>query len=74
MGYKNVKAGVHSYTESYGGQFHFDVYGLSQIIIGMDGFAGQNILIDVDNKKIVVVNSKYKDYDWEEIVYEKYVH
>ena len=73
LNYKD-KGGVHSYTESYGGQFHFDVYGLRQIIIGTDGFAGQNILIDVDNKKIVVVNSKYKDYDWEEIVYEKYVH
>ena len=54
--------------------FHFDVDGLSQTIIGLDGFAGQNILIDVDNEKIIVINSKYADYDWEEIVYEKYVH
>ena len=73
-GYKNVKTAVHSYAKSYGGQFHFDVDGLSQTIIGLDGFAGQNILIDVDNEKIIVINSKYADYDWEEIVYEKYVH
>lgn len=74
QGYKNRKKAIHSYTTSYGGQFHFDVFGLSQTLIGLDGFAGQNILIDVDNEKIVVINSKYEDYDWAEIVYEKYVH
>ena len=73
-GYKDNKRAVHSYSKSYGGQFHFDVTGLGQTIIGLDGFAGQNILIDVDNEKIIVINSKYADYDWEEIVYEKYVH
>ena len=60
------------YTKSYGGQFHFDVYGLEdRTIIGLSGFAGQQILIDVDNDRIIVVNSTYKNYDWEKIVYDK---
>ena len=28
-------------------------------------------LIDIDEKRILVVNSKYKNYDWEKIVYDK---
>tara|TARA_B110000438_G_scaffold187839_1_gene179507 strand:- start:1244 stop:2398 length:1155 start_codon:yes stop_codon:yes gene_type:complete len=60
------------YTASYGGQFHFDVYGLAKRkIIGMSGFAGQQILIDIDAKRIIVVNSLYGNYDWEKIVYDK---
>ena len=61
-----------TYTKSYGGQFYFDFYGLEdREIIGLSGFAGQNIVIDTDNGKIIVVNSKYRNYDWEEIIYEK---
>ena len=60
------------YTASYGGQFHFDVYGLEKRkIIGLSGFAGQQILIDIDEKRIIVVNSLYKNYDWKKIVYDK---
>ena len=63
-----------TYTKSYGGQFYFDFVGLeNREIIGLSGFAGQNIIIDTDtdNEKIIVVNSKYRNYDWEEIVYDK---
>ena len=61
------------YTERYGGQFHFDIFGLKKTrkILGMSGFAGQQILIDVDNKKIIVVNSLYRNYNWKKIVYKK---
>ena len=61
------------YTEKYGGQFHFDIYGFKKgrKILGMSGFAGQQILIDVDNKKIIVVNSLYRNYNWKKIVYKK---
>ena len=59
------------YTKSYGGQFHFDIFGLKKTrkIIGMSGFAGQQILIHLDNKRIIVVNSLYKNYNWKKIVY-----
>jgi hypothetical protein len=70
----NVKhaTDVGLYTKSYGGQFHFDVFGLkkSRKIIGLSGFAGQNILIDLDNKRIIVVNSLYRNYNWKKIVYD----
>ena len=61
------------YTKSYGGQIHFDLFGLkkSRKIIGLSGFAGQNILIDLDNKRIIVISSLYRNYDWKKIVYKK---
>jgi glutaredoxin-related protein len=63
---------IATYSKRYGGQFYFDIIGMeNREIIGLTGFAGQNILIDLDNEKIVLVNSKYKNYDWEEIVYER---
>ena len=40
-------------------------------IIGMSGFAGQQILIDLDNKRIIVVSSLYRNYNWKKIVYKK---
>ena len=70
----NVKhaTDVGLYTKSYGGQIHFDLFGLkkSRKIIGLSGFAGQNILIDLDNKRIIVVNSLYRNYNWKKIVYD----
>ena len=61
------------YTKSYGGQIHFDLFGLkkSRKIIGLSGFAGQNILIDLDNKRIIVISSLYRNYNWKKIVYKK---
>ena len=59
------------YTKSYGGQIHFDIFGIEKgrKIIGMSGFAGQQILIDLDNKRIIVVNSLYRNYNWKKIVH-----
>ena len=61
------------YTKSYGGQIHFDLFGIKKErkILGLSGFAGQNILIDLDNKRIIVVSSLYRNYDWKKIVYKK---
>ena len=45
-------------TKSYGGQFHMDYPGLEdKIIFGMGGFGGNAILIDVENSRILVLNS-----------------
>ena len=59
------------YTKSYGGQIHFDIFGIDKKrkILGLSGFAGQQILIDLDNKRIIVVNSLYRNYNWKKIVY-----
>ena len=61
------------YTKSYGGQIHFDIFGIDKTrkIIGMSGFAGQQILIDLDNKRIIVVSSLYRNYNWKKIIYKK---
>ena len=45
-------------TKSYGGQFHMDYPGLKdKVIFGMGGYGGNAILIDVENSRIVVLNS-----------------
>ena len=45
-------------TKSYGGQFHMDYPGLKdKVIFGMGGYGGQAILIDMENSRIVVLNS-----------------
>ncbi len=45
-------------TKSYGGQFHMDYPGLvNRVIFGFGGYGGNAILIDVENSRIVVLNS-----------------
>ena len=48
----------YNFTRSYGGQFHMDYPGLkNRVVFGLGGFGGQAILIDVENSRIVVLNS-----------------
>ena len=45
-------------TYTYGGQFHFDYPGLkNRVVFGLGGRGGNAILIDVENSRIVVINS-----------------
>ncbi len=37
----------------------------------MSGQGGQNIIIDFDRKRIIVVNTSDKHYNWKKIVYKK---
>ena len=69
----NHATDVGLYTKSYGGQIHFDLFGIKKErkILGLSGFAGQNILIDLDNKRIIVISSLYRNYNWKKIVYKK---
>ena len=49
--------------EFHGGQFHLDYPGLKKrIVFGMGGYGGQAILIDVENSRIVVLNSLHYNY------------
>lgn len=58
------------WARSYGGQFHFDWYGMnSREIIGMDGYGGQSILIDPNESRIIVINAAHTNYDWYELMY-----
>ena len=63
---------VAMYTKKYGSQFHFNIIGLSKRkILGMSGFGGQNIIIDFEKKRIIVVNSRDRHYNWKKIVLKK---
>jgi len=45
-------------TRRYGGQFHLDVVGLSRRnILVLNGYNGQQIIIDMDNSRIVVIGA-----------------
>ena len=51
-------------TKSYGGQFHLDYPGLEdKVVFGMGGYGGKAILIDVEDSRIVVVNTIHYNYD-----------
>ena len=57
-----------NYGNSYGGQFHFDFSGFkNRNIFGLNGAYGQSILIDMDNSKIVSINSIHMNYNWHKI-------
>ena len=65
---------ISHYTKKYGGQFHFDIVSFSltnKKILGMDGFGGQQIIIDFEKGRIIVVNSRDLHYNWKKIVLEK---
>jgi hypothetical protein len=56
-------------SSRYAAQFHISYSGLKERnIIGMEGYGGQKILMDMDSGRIVVVNSIHTDYDWKELV------
>ena len=60
-----------NFASHYGGQFHLNYKGMTKrTIIGMDGYGGQSILIDIENSRIVVVNAASTNYDWYELVYQ----
>ena len=68
--YKNriSKAGkkepAFNHTKSYGGQFHLDYPGLkNRKVLGMGGYGGRAILIDVETGTIIVLNSLHYNRD-----------
>jgi len=55
---ENARWKIRNHSKKYGSQFYFDYKGLkNRNIIGTNGKNGQNILIDLDNSRIVVTNS-----------------
>jgi len=71
QGYEQA-ASVAGRTKKYGGQFHFDLDGLKKRkILGMDGMGGQQIIIDFEKKRIIVLNTLDQHYNWKKIVLKK---
>ena len=69
---KRTDMSVSQMAKSYGGQFHFDLHGLEhKTILAMDGFAGQQLIIDFDRQRIIQVSSTDLHYDWQNTVYKQ---
>lgn len=67
-GYKAYQSGA--YTKAYGGQFHMNFVGMEKrVIFAMDGMGGQQLVMDMENNRVVLVNSVDQHYDWKKIVY-----
>ena len=62
------KTNLHNYAKKYGAQFYFDFYGMDdRNIIATIGNNNQNMLIDMDNSRIIVTNSAATG--WDQIVF-----
>ena len=62
--------GNHKVAQTYGGQFLWDAIGLEdRPILMMDGFAGQQVVIDFDNNRIITVHSTDRHYDYHKLIY-----
>ena len=60
----NAHFWLHNYARKYGSQFYFDFYKMKKRnIMATEGYNGQNILIDLDNSRIVVTNSAATGWD-----------
>jgi CubicO group peptidase (beta-lactamase class C family) len=54
----NSSLWIDSYAKKYGSQFYFDFHGMSnRNIMATQGLNGQNMMIDLDNSRIVITNS-----------------
>ena len=62
--YGQSKTNLHSYAKKYGAQFYFDFFGMDdRNIVGTIGLNNQNMLIDMDNSRIIVTNSAASGWD-----------
>ena len=57
-------------TKAYAGFFHTDYIGLKKrSIMGMNGYGDQEIIIDFDRSRILVIHSMHGNYNWKKIAY-----
>ena len=59
-----------SATKTYAGFFHTDYSGMKKrSIMGMSGYGDQEIIIDFDRSRILVIHSMHGNYNWQKIAY-----
>ena len=64
--------GNHRVAQTYGGQFLWDAIGLEdRPILMMDGFAGQQVVIDFDNNRIITAHSTDRHYNYYGLIYSR---
>ena len=57
-------------TKTHAGFFHTDYSGMKKrSIMGMSGYGDQEIIIDFDRSRILVINSMHGNYNWKKIAY-----
>ena len=57
-------------TYEYGGQFHLSYKGMKdRVIFAMDGYGGQQLVIDMENGTIIHVGSLNEHYNWNKLIY-----
>jgi CubicO group peptidase (beta-lactamase class C family) len=67
--WKNTKSSFFNPT-AYAGFFHTNYSGMKKrAVLGMDGLGGQQIIIDFDRSRIVVINSIHQNYNWKKIAH-----
>ena len=67
---RDYNKGNHQATYEYGGQFHMTFKGMKDsIIFAMDGFGGQQIVMNMETGQVIVVNTDDQHYNWKKIVY-----
>ena len=67
--WKDTKSSFFNPT-AYAGFFHTNYSGMKKrAVLGMDGFGGQQIIIDFDRSRIVVINSIHQNYNWKKIAH-----
>ena len=56
------------YSQSYAGFFHTGYPGISDTVMGMDGYGGIALLINFDDNRIVYTHAVHRNYDYRSLV------
>jgi len=56
------------YSQSYAGFFHTGYPGISDTVMGMDGYGGIALLINFDDNRIVYTHAVHRNYDYNYLV------
>ena len=56
------------YSQGYAGFFHTDFPGISDTVMGMDGYGGIGLLINFDDNRIVYTHAVHRNYNYKSLV------
>lgn len=56
------------YSKSYAGFFHTNYPGISDAVMGMDGYGGIALLINFDDNRIVYTHAVHRNYNYKSLV------
>jgi CubicO group peptidase (beta-lactamase class C family) len=56
------------YSKSYAGFFHTNYSGISDAVMGMDGYGGIALLINFDDNRIVYTHAVHRNYNYKSLV------